>query len=137
MSYLDDYPKMAELEESCGSRFAAIIQISDMARNEVDKSYHLLSGSQALSYLLSETLPDKIGKISKKNHFRYADYLIQQVEDDLVEISDKSIRDSVRDSLYKSFENGYLIYDYKGIESEHRQGRIRILCKILWDKVIH
>ena len=136
MSFVNDYPRMKALEDLYGNKFEAILQVSNCARQEINKSYHILNGSQALSYLLSGTLPKKIGKISKSNNFRYSDYLIKQVEDDLSDIYDERLRSAVYSSLYKSFENGYLIYDYRDITIPQKQCRVRILCKMIWDKVI-
>ncbi len=136
MSFVNDYPRMKALEDLYGNKFEALLQVSNSARLEVDKSYHILNGSQALSYLLGGTLPSKIGKISKSNNFKYADYLIKQIEDDLSDIYDEQLRSAVHDSLYKSFENGYLIYEYKDIEIPQKKRRVRILCNMLWDKVI-
>ena len=126
---------MKELTDFYGSPFEAILQVSNCARAEVDKSYHLLSSSQALTYVLSKGLPDKFKKVKYNNHFTYADYLILQVEDDIKEIANESIRESVRESLYNSFKIGYLIYSYKNVPLQ-QQSRVRILCKMLWDKVI-
>ena len=136
MSYIDDYDRMNELESFYGNRFEAIIQVSNCARSEVDKSYRLMSSSQALTYVLSKKLPEKFGDIQYNDHFTYADYLIRQVEDDLLLIYNKDIREAVRCSLYKSFKFGHLIYDYKNVESESQRKRVRVRCKMLRDKVL-
>lgn len=136
MSYIDDYPRMKEFENLYGNAFAAIIQVSDQARKEVDKSYHILSSSQALSYVLNQKIPHKMSKVTYNKRFTYADYMISQLEDDLKDIYDENLREAVKKSLYNSFKAGYLIYSYKNIDIPQKQGRVRILCKILWDKVI-
>lgn len=136
MSYIEDYPRMKALEDLYGSTFEAILQVSNSARQEVEKSYHILSSSQALSYVLNQNIPNKMSKIEYKDGFTYADYMISQLADDLKDIYDETLREAVHESLYNSFRAGYLIYSYKNIDIPQKQGRVRILCKILWDKVI-
>jgi hypothetical protein len=50
-------------------------------------------------------------------------------------IEDVSVCNAVYDSFYASKEAGNLLYVYNNIENPYVQGRVRILTRILWDKL--
>lgn len=135
-SYWTDNQVIDDLEDKFGNRFMAVIDIADSARKEVNKSYGFLSGSQALAKVCTGHVPDKM-KHNTKDPSSYLNRCLYEIDDYLTQVSDEDVKQAVRDSLILSFKYHYLIYDYKEITQLERQSRVRILCNILWDKLLN
>lgn len=135
-SFWTDNQVIDNLEDKFGNRFMAVINIADSARKEVNNSYGFLSGSQALAKVCVGYVPDKM-KHNTKDPSSYLDRFLYEIDDYLTQVSDESVKQAVRDSLTLSFKYHYLIYDYKEITQLERQSRVRILCNILWDKLLN
>lgn len=118
----------------CGSRYSATVFVAAQARILAERYDNVISHAEALSWVLSGVVPNDI--------LRYRDKIIQRetrplqfTQSILSQVLDEDVKKSVYDSLYKSYKSGHLLYVYEGVYDEYRQARIRILTKMLWDKL--
>lgn len=122
---LDRYIKL------CGSPYAATLFVGKKARALAEKYDNVISHAEALSWLLSGSVPDGVRHYNERLNQREKQFLTY-AEDSLDNVRDPKIRNSVIKSLEKSKVEGHLIYFYEEVYNYYNQARVRILTKKLW-----
>lgn len=126
---INDMSKFDTYIESTGNIYSAVMAVVKDARNLSSNGY---TDTQALSYVLSGEVP----KIRKHAATSRKDRLESMIKDELCEVDDPDVCGAVEISLQKSTKKRYLVYDYQGVLDEPRQARIRVLTRIIWDKIL-
>lgn len=120
--------------KQCGSRYSATVFVASEARRLAEKYDNVITHAEALSWVLSNRIPEGIKQyknVVEKRSQRNLKYAI----DYLSNILDENVRESVIKSLRKSLKTGHLIYCYQEVYDEYRQARIRILTNKLWNEM--
>lgn len=126
--------KFEEYEQALGSRYAAIIYISQVARHRAKSVHNCITESQALSWVITGIEPKCLRERLKEwRRRKNADLLY--AKDRLLYIVDDGIREATWETILESRRTGYLIYKYKDIVDEPLKARVRILSNIIWDEM--
>lgn len=126
--------KFNDYEIALGSRYAAIMYISKLARHRAKSVHNCITESQAISWVITGIEPKTLRsnleyrKVRKTMDLRYA-------MDRLLFIDDIEVREATRKSIIESRKRNYLIYYYKDVVDPHRKARIRILSNMIWDEM--
>lgn len=120
--------------ELCGSRYSATAYVGFLARKLAEKYENVITHAEALSWILSGVEPEPIRDYSERIE-RRSQRSLRLAHNYLSNIHDDAVKESVLSSLKKSKEVGHLIYRYQDVYDRNRQARVRILSRILWDKM--
>lgn len=123
-----------KFEQALGSKFAAIVYVSKLARRRAKSVHNCITESQAISWVITGVIPERvILYLQRKKLQETAD--IRYAEDRLLYVEDVGVRDAVHETIQTSRESGHLIYSYKDVFDEPRKARVRILSNIIWDEM--
>ena len=123
-----------KFEQALGSKFAAIVYVSKVARHRAKSVNNCITESQAISWVITGVEPPHVQEYLKWKELRKrAD--IDYAEDRLLYVDDVEVREATRKTILESREAGHLIYSYNDILSEPRKARVRILSNIIWDEM--
>ena len=121
--------------EQCGSPYTACNLIASKARELAERNNNIIMHSEAISWVLSDIKP-QILSIYEKNKQKYRNSVCITVTQEVLElVSDSEVVNAVESSIRQSRREKHLIYMYKDIADTPRQGRVRVLCNIIWDKL--
>ena len=67
----------------------------------------------------------------------YPDHRLDRVKNYISYIDDIEVTSAIISSYEQSLQKNNLVYDYKNVDDEPRQTRIRIIMNILWDNRPH
>lgn len=117
-----------------GSRFAAVVYVSELARIHAKRAHNKILESEAISWVLTGDRPQILN--DTKHIIRSRSRLkLDYVHDKLCCIDDIDIKDAVYTTLKYSVQSSHLIYLYNNVNDECRQSRVRVLSNILWDEL--
>lgn len=135
MSIVDGQETYKVLAEKT-NRYAAIRMIAAEARKRANQCNNMISHSEAISWVLTGEKPKKLVLAEKRGQSIIPQsYFNTVVHDELVEIEDDEVRQAVACSLKLTRENQNLVYVYNKIQDEPRRARVRILTRMIWDKI--
>lgn len=117
-----------------GSKFAAIMYVSKLARKRRKECEYCITESQALAWVISGVEPIEVSLWRSREKER-EDAKTLCMQDRIMYIEDKLIRDAVEVSINLSLEAGHLIYRYKGLSNPYQKARVRIICRMIWDEL--
>ena len=113
------------------NKYVAVSKISQDARKLMTSVGNRILESEAIRWLATGDKPEWLNN-SKTNDKRM---LNQFVTDNTIYILDKQVKQCVRVSLHKSDECNHLIFVYSSDMNEYQKQRVRIICRILWNKL--
>lgn len=118
------------------NRYAAVYMIAKEARKRAEQCNNLISHSEALSWVLTGEKPKKLVLAEKRGQSMIPQsYFRTAVHNELVEIEDDEVRQALALSLKLTRKNQNLVYVYNQIQDEPRRARVRILTRMIWDKI--
>lgn len=120
-------PKYKELCQQ-GNQYLAVMQLAEETRKICDNLPNRILESTALDFAARGEIP---------NPKDFPDYRLNRVKEYLKYVDDIEIKSAVLKSYEQSLIKNNLIYDYDVISDELRQGRVRVIMNILWDKRPH
>ena len=130
-----DAKQFERFVEMCGgSRYAATTFVAKEARKLANQYNNVISHAEALSWIISGKPPKiisnykKVLKIREKGSLNVAYNMLSNVQDE-------EVKESVLESIRRSNKADHLIYVYIDVYDEHRQSRIRILTRMIWDEM--
>ena len=124
-----------QLAEKYGSPFTACNVISQKARKYAEDNNNIVMHSEAISWVLSGNTP-KILNDYEKQHKKYRNSVCVSVTQDMLElVGDTAVKSAVEASIRNSRKQKHLIYMYEDISDTYKQGRVRVLCNMIWDKL--
>lgn len=112
--------------ESCNP-YMCIQNVSMAARELADKYDNKISHSEALTYVIHDSEPDKNSLMHLKNEYE-ENYIREQ----FCYIDDKEICNAVYDSFYESKKHNNLIFIYNNLTDLNKQARVRVITRTLW-----
>lgn len=127
MSLKDDYNfrKFLEVQDN---KYGLILGVARQAKELSEDYDDLILHSEAITHTIHDTKP-RLKDITRWESEAF------EIKDMFCSIEDVSVCNAVYDSFYASKEAGNLLYVYNNIENPYVQGRVRILTRILWDKL--
>ena len=134
MTYWIYDSKFTQFEKALGSKFAAIVYVSKLARHRAKSVDNCITESQAISWVITGVKPANIESYMKEKKRRETADLTY-AEDRLLYIEDKEVKEAVRLTITMSREQKHLIYNYNDICDEPRKARVRILSSMIWDEM--
>lgn len=126
----NDIKKFCKIEEACGNRYLAINMLSKNTR-ELGKRvdiYHLLD-SKLLEWVITGDTPYST-EILELRKARYE--TIDDLEELLLEVSDKEVVEAVKSSYHNSIKNKRLTLCTDSSLSKAKQSRANILLRMIW-----
>lgn len=117
--------------KACGSKFAAIMYVSKIARRRRMKVDGCITESQALAWVITGVEPKEVS-MWRNNELTQDDKALIYAEDRIMYIEDLDIHDAVLHSITESRQAGHLIYRYKGLKNPYKKSRLRIICNMIW-----
>ena len=120
-------PKYKELCQQ-GNQYLAVMQLAEETHKICNNLPNRILESTALDFAARGEIP---------NPKDFPDYRLNRVKEYLKYVDDIEIKSAVLKSYEQSLIKNNLIYDYDVISDEPRQGRVRIIMNILWDKRPH
>lgn len=118
--------------QSYGSKFAAIMYISSVARKLRCSVDNCISESCALTWAVTGEVPACVIQWRKQKS-RKRNVYTEFIKDKLCYIDDVEVRDAVDASIRLSRSEFHLIYEYQEIRDENKKARVRIICNMIWD----
>ena len=135
MSILDGQELFDELSART-NRYAAVQIIAREARKRAEATGNYISHSEALSWVLTGHKPDKLVRAEKYGKMSPLDENIQDlVEEYLANVDVNAVKVAVRESIKQTIRNKNLVYVYNNISDSYRRGRVRVITRLLWDKI--
>lgn len=127
MSLKDDYNfrKFLEVQDN---KYGLILGVARQAKELSEDYDDLILHSEAITHTIHGTKP-RLKDITRWESEAF------EIKDMFCSIEDVSVCNAVYDSFYASKEEGNLLYVYNNIENPFIQARVRILTRILWDKL--
>ena len=113
------------------NKYIAICKISQDARNLMKSVNNRILESEAIRWLATGDKPEWLNS-TKMPRDNALDKLILE---NIAHVQDSKIRASVKVSLHKSDKLNYLIFVYSSDMNEYQKQRVRIICRILWNKL--
>lgn len=114
--------------------FEAINTYANDANNLKQVYHNRISSSEALNSVLTNELPENINKrrLVAETEFNYINVYIKE---ELSQIDDLRIRQSVQESLITSRDAHNLLFIYHSDLSLCERSRVRIICKMVWNNL--
>ena len=130
--YWTDNTYVDALEEHYGNRFAAVRHIAQEARDKSESLHHKISESEALAWVSTGQPPE--GYIKRQRNIERLER--REVLSSVLEyVNDSEVVQAVHASIEDSIKIDHLIYNYKGVQDEARQSRVRVLCRAVWARI--
>jgi hypothetical protein len=118
-----------------GSVFGACNAIAFKARKRAEATDNLVMHSEAISWVLSDVEPLIIQDFAQTRRKYCSSVCISVTQSVLDLVNDTEVKDAVEASIKESRRKKHLLYIYKDISDIYKQGRVRVLCNIIWDKL--
>ena len=135
MSILDGQKMFEELSERT-NRYAAVYMIAKEARRRAEKCNNLISHAEALSWVLTGNKPETLVRAERRGQSMFDDSNIQDFVDSYISlVDDCEVAEAARDSINQTLHESNLVYMYSKIQDEPRRSRVRIITRMLWDKI--
>ena len=127
MSLKDDYSfrKFLEVQDN---KYGLILGVARQAKELSEDYDDLILHSEAITHTIHGTKP-RLKDITRWETEAF------EIKDMFCSIEDVQVCNAVYDSFYASKEEGNLLYVYNNIENPYIQARVRILTRLLWDKL--
>lgn len=127
MSLKDDYSfrKFLEVQDN---KFGLILGVARQARELSEDYDDLILHSEAITHTVHGTKP-RLKDITRWESEAF------EIKDMFCSIEDVDVCNAVYDSFYASKAAGNLLYVYNNIENPYIRARVRILTRMLWDKL--
>lgn len=134
---LDKDIKLRNYIAHCDNAYSVVNTISSIARDKYKECNGYILDSEALTWVIQNTKPNHTD-INRGNNMQSSKipYNMMTVDDILCNIEDVEVKESVKESILRSHESNYLLYYYKDIKDEFKKSRVRIIVKMIWDKLI-
>lgn len=134
---LDKDIKLRNYIAHCDNVYSVVNTISSIARDKYKECNGYILDSEALTWVIQNTKPNHTD-INRGNNMQSSKipYNMMTVDDILCNIEDVEVKESVKESILRSHESNYLLYYYKDIKDEFKKSRVRIIVKMIWDKLI-
>ena len=108
--------------------YLAVLKVAEDARSICCSLHNRIPSATALDYAAAGKAP---------NPKDYPNYRLNRAKEYLNYVIDTEIRSAVMASYEQSLNKNNLVYDYKNVDDESRQARVRIIMNILWDNRPH
>ena len=118
-----------------GNRFAAAVDLAQKARSLRIQYKYVISESEAISAVLSGSLPKDINSRLEREK-RNRSTLDNMVRETCCYLDDKDLCKALKSSIKLSKKLGYICYSYGDLQSSYKQARLRILVNQIWYEVL-
>lgn len=127
MSLKDDYSfrKFLEVQDN---KFGLILGVARQARELSEDYDDLILHSEAITHTIHGTKP-RLKDITRWESEAF------EIKDMFCSIEDVDVCNAVYDSFYASKAANNLLYVYNNIENPYIRARVRILTRLLWEKL--
>ena len=115
----------SQLDKACGSRYFAILFISQAARRLLDQKDNWSIESKLISWVITGEKPPVGIHLNVNPEMR-------EISDFLCYIPSDDMKQSVIDSYHLSVRNRHLIYNYNPNFNESEKARVRVLLRMIW-----
>lgn len=127
MSLQDDY-KFRKFLETQPNRYGLALAVAREAKELSEDYDDLILHSEAITHVVHGTKP-RLKDITRWESEAF------ELKDMFCYIEDIDVCNAVYDSFYASKEAGNLVYKYNNITEPNNQARVRILMRMLWDRL--
>lgn len=127
MSLQDDY-KFRKFLETQPNRYGLALAVAREAKELSEDYDDLILHSEAITHVVHGTKP-RLKDITRWESEAF------ELKDMFCYIEDVDVCNAVYDSFYASKEAGNLVYKYNNITEPNNQARVRILMRMLWDRL--
>ena len=114
-----------------GKKYAAISEIAKKARKLAEDNDNRISHSEAMRWLASGVRPRCLDKPKRTR----IDRIVEILNDSICHVLDKRIKKSVTVSMLKSDKLNHLIFIYHKDLCPSQRCKVRVLCRLIWDKL--
>lgn len=112
------------------NKYAAICEISKDARKLMESVNNRILESEAICWLATGDKPTWL------NNNRSRDIALDKlIQENIIHVQDSKIKAAVKVSLHKSDRLNHLIFVYSSDMNEYQKQRVRVICRILWNKL--
>lgn len=129
MSFGSDFGFRKSLESS--NPYIAVKDVASQARKLAKSCNCKILDSEAVSSIVQGDAVDIVNKYADYNSEFEAKYISEM----FCYVEDKEVCDAVYDSYYESKSQKNLVYIYNSITNADKMARVRILTRILWNKL--
>lgn len=128
-----DNTNFKKIETQFGNKYKAIQHIVKEARKKQASTNYNISSSEAISWVVDNKIPDNVksGRAYEKRTTYVEDILNSYLND----IDDNEVRKCVEDSVNYSYTNSCLIFIYSNTLNTYEKSRVRILTRMIYDKI--
>lgn len=127
MSLQDDY-KFRKFLETQPNKYGLVLTVAREAKELSEDYDDLILHSEAITHVVHGTKP-RLKDITRWESEAF------ELKDMFCYIEDVDVCNAVYDSFYASKEAGNLVYKYNNITEPNNQARVRILMRMLWDRL--
>ena len=124
LNYSPRYKELCEIMNP----YLAVLQVAQEARIISHSLDNRIPSATALDYAARDQLP---------NPKDYPDHRLDRVKNYIIYILDIEVKSAIIASYEQSLRKNNLVYDYRNVEDEPRQARVRIIMNVLWDSRPH
>ena len=117
------------LSKKLGSDYYTCLYLAKLARNQRTQLNNLISESEALTWALTNELPDDLD-----DRIRAKSASLKNIEDILNYVEDAEVQNAARQSFRDSIECEHLVYNYLKVSDSSKQARVRILTRIMFHR---
>ena len=118
-----------DLSKKLGSDYYTCLYLAKLARNQRTQLNNLISESEALTWALTNKLPDDLD-----DRIRAKSASLKNIEDILNYVEDAQVQNAARQSFRDSIECEHLVYNYLKVSDSSKQARVRILTRIMFHR---
>jgi hypothetical protein len=130
MSWSDDR-KLLDYLNRCDDPFRVVVEIAQEARMRAESTMPCMLHSVALTWVMTGVRPEEADRRQAKAVLKKK----PQLDDYLYQIDDADIRDAVRQSFYATQRANHLEFKYEKIVNISIQSRVRVLTRMIYDKL--
>ena len=123
------------IADKCGSPYGACNIISKKARQYAESTNNIVLHSEAISWALTGNTPKILDEYKKQQRKHRSSVCVSVTQDILSLVNDTDVKSAVETSIRNSRRQKHLLYMYEGISDTYKQGRVRVLCNMIWDKL--
>ena len=117
------------LSKKLGSDYYTCLYLAKLARNQRTQLNNLISESEALTWALTNELPDDLD-----DRIRAKSASLKNIEDILNYVEDAEVQNAARQSFRDGIECEHLVYNYLKVSDSSKQARVRILTRIMFHR---
>lgn len=134
-NYFEQHALFEKYVKALGSKFAAVVYVSKLARQRAKSVDNCILESEALSWVLTGVEPKAVA-IWRTRKNKKEELAKVYAKDRLMYVEDIDVRSAVEDSIDESIKGSHLIYLYNNVRDKDRQARVRILSRMIWDEMM-